>query len=155
MANPLIRPHLHFYPEEPGQGLRQAWEAARWREKIDGSFLTPMIRLSKGTSTLYSDYYIHEPTMLVDGSACIPHRWFRERGSGDRFWGLAHRLELKQDGSGGSWVLREDINLRISQDQLLYNLPDFEKIALQRGMASPHKISCTLFLHSQGPRATT
>ncbi|EED83930.1 predicted protein [Postia placenta Mad-698-R] len=62
MANPRVRPHLHFYPEDRGERpLSEARQASRWLNEIPHDLLTPMARVR------HHDYYIYEPAMLVDG----------------------------------------------------------------------------------------
>ncbi|KAK7032978.1 hypothetical protein R3P38DRAFT_3313080 [Favolaschia claudopus] len=76
MANPRVRPHLHFYPEDSGQKLSEARQGQRWLNEIPDEQTTPMVRISG------NDYYIYEPAMLDSGSAecCIPIRWFSRGG---------------------------------------------------------------------------
>ncbi|EED83857.1 predicted protein [Postia placenta Mad-698-R] len=62
MANPRVRPHLHFYPEDHGERpLAEARQAARWLHEMPNELLTPMARVRN------QDYYIYEPAMLVNG----------------------------------------------------------------------------------------
>lgn len=56
-----------------------------------------MIRIGKAPSE--KDFYIWEPTLLKNGSACIPIRWFIREG---KFFADAYRLVLSRDGQG--WV---------------------------------------------------
>ena len=62
MANPRVRPHLHVYPEDSGQKLSEARQAAKWLHKLPSEDTTPMIRLQN------IDYYIFEPALLINGS---------------------------------------------------------------------------------------
>ncbi|KAJ7751599.1 hypothetical protein B0H16DRAFT_1839904 [Mycena metata] len=70
MANPKVRPHLHFYPEDAGPKLSEARQGQRWLNELPDDRMTPMVRISK------LDFYIHEPAMLDDGQCVIPTRWF-------------------------------------------------------------------------------
>ncbi|KAJ3753206.1 hypothetical protein EV360DRAFT_10907, partial [Lentinula raphanica] len=70
MANPFVRPKLHFYPEDSGTHLSEGRQAQRWLNEAPNNLLTPMARINA------RDFYIHEPAMLLDGSCCIPVRWF-------------------------------------------------------------------------------
>ncbi|KAI6155653.1 hypothetical protein BKA82DRAFT_4326751 [Pisolithus tinctorius] len=45
MANPHIQPQLHFYPEDSGGQLNEAYQARRWLKEMDPTQLTPMIHL--------------------------------------------------------------------------------------------------------------
>ncbi|KIO17528.1 hypothetical protein M407DRAFT_12314 [Tulasnella calospora MUT 4182] len=72
MANPKVRPNLHFYPEDAGDTLEHAWQGRRWKEKIDPTLLTPMVRL--GTQ----DFFVHEPAHAPTAAANYePPRTFK------------------------------------------------------------------------------
>ncbi|KAF8137768.1 hypothetical protein K438DRAFT_1503253, partial [Mycena galopus ATCC 62051] len=54
-ANPLIRPKLHLYPEDSGEKLEEARQAAKWKHEVDGNISGPMARGTGG-----KDYYVEE-----------------------------------------------------------------------------------------------
>lgn len=115
MSNPKVRPNLFFYPEDTGEYLEEARQASHWLHELPFDEATPMIRLHS------SDYYILEPTMLNDGGFCIPYRWFtRPEG---RFFAHAWRLEPTPEG----WIVHEDQEMEISEDQLRQNFPQLSK----------------------------
>ncbi|KIO19575.1 hypothetical protein M407DRAFT_82625, partial [Tulasnella calospora MUT 4182] len=145
MSNPIVRQHLHFYPEDAGPKLEQAWHGRRWRHKLDPDLLTPMIRTGKGPSE--KDFYIWEPTLLKDGRACMPIRWFIRAG---RFHGDAYRLEVSRDGKG--WVVRDWDRLVISESDLALSLPDFRASYLWRALPSPDAIQGHLGSHLSDSR---
>ncbi|KAH9948702.1 hypothetical protein B0H21DRAFT_890351 [Amylocystis lapponica] len=102
MANPKVRPHLHFYPEDTrGASLSEARQAARWLEEIPDHLITPMARIG------LQDFYIHEPAMLRSGVPCMPVRWFTRVEGGQQVlfakcWKLEDEFlktfpELQQD----------------------------------------------------------
>src|SRR6266446_4172743 len=100
MANPEVRPNLHFYPEDSGAKLSEARQAERWLKEMPPDELTPMIRIGE------DDYYIYEPAMLIDGSCCIPTRWIvREGDFYCKAWTLRSISSFDSDG----WQVREDI----------------------------------------------
>ncbi|KAJ7340636.1 hypothetical protein DFH08DRAFT_915624 [Mycena albidolilacea] len=72
MANPRVRPHLSFYPEDSGPKLSEARQGQHWLKELSDEQTTPMLRISG------HDYYIYEPAMLDSdaGEFCIPIRWF-------------------------------------------------------------------------------
>ncbi|PIL28321.1 hypothetical protein GSI_09610 [Ganoderma sinense ZZ0214-1] len=81
MANPRVRPYLHFYPEDTGgRYLAEARQGRRWLEEVADDVLTPMLRLGA------QDFYIHEPALLRDGRVCMPVRWFNRVEGGKRVW---------------------------------------------------------------------
>ncbi|KAG6805768.1 hypothetical protein H0H92_014093 [Tricholoma furcatifolium] len=67
MSNPLVRQELHVYPEDTGSYLAEAWQASRWKDELDSSLTTPMIRLQD------QDFYIDE-IALTSGGPCMPYR---------------------------------------------------------------------------------
>ena len=113
MANPRVRPFLHFYPEDTGgRVLAEACQAKRWLEEVAPELLTPMLRLGN------HDFYIHEPAMLDDGSVCMPVRCFnRVTPSGEREWyAKCWRMEVVlagpqsgQSENGDGWRVIEDV----------------------------------------------
>ncbi|KAJ7834766.1 hypothetical protein B0H14DRAFT_3087587 [Mycena olivaceomarginata] len=60
MANPLVAPHMHFYPEETDGPISETFQAERWTE-YSPSQLTPMY--SRGQKR----FWIEEVAQLVDG----------------------------------------------------------------------------------------
>ncbi|CAK5270513.1 unnamed protein product [Mycena citricolor] len=80
MANPRVRPHLSFYPEDSGNELSEARQGQRWLHELPNDQTTPMIRLAG------KDYYIYEPCMATserDGvqQYVIPVQFFTRGGS--------------------------------------------------------------------------
>ncbi|CAK5274493.1 unnamed protein product [Mycena citricolor] len=79
MANPKVRSHLSFYPEDAGQRLSEARQGDRWLHELPDDQTTPMIRQQD------HDYYIYEPCMAssaIDGlqQYIIPVRFFTRNG---------------------------------------------------------------------------
>ncbi|KAJ6521031.1 hypothetical protein B0H19DRAFT_1086555 [Mycena capillaripes] len=72
MANPTTRTNLHFFPEDSGPALSQAWQASRWLDELNSDLTTPMIRIHK------QDFYIHEPTLLSNGVIYLNSGWVIE-----------------------------------------------------------------------------
>lgn len=60
MANPKVRPHLRFYPEDTGNSVSEYYQAQHWRELDDPIKLTPMARINN------QDFFLYEPCILVD-----------------------------------------------------------------------------------------
>ena len=76
-ANPLIRPHLVFYPEENvvGEVVAEAWQARKWLYETDLDHLTPMAINQSG-----QHFYVKEVTLLKDNSLVVPIRWVTRDG---------------------------------------------------------------------------
>jgi hypothetical protein len=131
MANPRVRPHLHFYPEDSGQILSEARQAAKWLHELPSEDTTPMIRIQN------VDYYILEPALLIDGRACIPNRWFSR---GERLYAITWPMEQITLDSTDGWCVREDIPFEVSASQLLSHFPRFAKEHLSHKLPHPSRI---------------
>jgi hypothetical protein len=91
MANPLVRPHIHFLSEDAGNILKESWQAEKWKDEVNAELSGPMVRQDG------KDFFIEEPALAnmedVDGSThvapVIPMRWFMREG---KVWGKVHRL---------------------------------------------------------------
>lgn len=98
MANPLIRPHIRFYPEDAGSRLTETWQASRWLHELPSDILTPMVRIGA------QDFYIYEPAKLWDGQVVVPFRWFtRCTSNANRtpsLFGRGWRTQISDDNSG-------------------------------------------------------
>ncbi|PPQ76395.1 hypothetical protein CVT26_015365 [Gymnopilus dilepis] len=101
-------------PEDSGPVLAEARQADRWLNEIRSEDTTPMIRIHK------DDYYIFEPTMLVNGSFCVPHRWFKRR---DILYAKAWGLEVVSTTDKVGWRVRQDQEIEVSERQQLKNMP--------------------------------
>ncbi|KAF4609714.1 hypothetical protein D9613_011993 [Agrocybe pediades] len=122
MCNPKVRNVLHFYPEDAGERLAEARQGSRWLQDLPLDEATPMVRL-------HDDFYIFEPTMLRDGSVCVPIRWFTRQDptSGKdifycRAWMLEPRFANLPDAQSG-WVVCQDRVVEVSQSNLLKSFP--------------------------------
>jgi hypothetical protein len=73
MANPLVAPHMRFYPEVTAGPISETFQAERWTE-YDPSQLTPMF--SKG----FKRFWIQEVARLADGQFIMPQLWLLRDG---------------------------------------------------------------------------
>ncbi|KAJ6563257.1 hypothetical protein B0H10DRAFT_2239490 [Mycena sp. CBHHK59/15] len=64
-ANPLVAPHMHFYPEETDGPISEVFQAERWTEYAPEQ-LTPMF--AKGQRR----FWINEVAQLEDGTFVVP-----------------------------------------------------------------------------------
>ncbi|KLO11010.1 hypothetical protein SCHPADRAFT_930212 [Schizopora paradoxa] len=74
-ANPLVRPHVKFYPKDLGGAMSELWHGEKWCKDLDPDFLTPM-------TIGYKDrhFYVNELTQCHDKSLVIPQRWIVRNG---------------------------------------------------------------------------
>lgn len=109
MANPRVRPHLHFYPEDAGKTVNEYWHARHWHESADPTLVTPMAVVNN------NHFFVHEPAILTDGRAVIPYRWFlRGTSINARAWPL--RPVRRGDKTG--WIVEEHKTIIVSQGEL-------------------------------------
>ncbi|KAI9430425.1 hypothetical protein H4582DRAFT_2113848 [Lactarius indigo] len=72
MANPLVRPHLHFYPEDAGKMVSEYWHGRHWHDNADPAVVTPMAVIDG------LHFFVHEPCFLANGHAIMPSGWVVE-----------------------------------------------------------------------------
>ncbi len=136
MANPRVRPHLSFYPEDAGKHLSEARQASRWLSEIPNEDLAPMARIDK------EDYYIFEPAMLYgypSESVCMPYRWFtRAATNGTQImYAKCWKLVLTPEATGWNVVKTSFI---VREDQFLHSFPKLVKEHQSYGLPDPRNI---------------
>lgn len=119
MANPRVRPHLHFYPEDRGERpLAEARQAARWLHEMPNELLTPMARVRN------QDYYIYEPAMLVNGVVCMPVRWFTRLRRGQHvMYAKCWPMEVVNHAESRFWRVVQGTEIEIAETMLIKNFP--------------------------------
>ncbi len=128
-ANPRVHPNLRFLPEDAGSHLSEAWQGDRWLRELDPDLATPMVRVKE------QDFYVLEPTQLVDGRVCMPFRWFT-RGS-DTF-AFAWMMVPSDDRTG--WVIAKDCPVEIDVHELLTPYPKLCATYLYHGIPNPRNV---------------
>ncbi|KAJ7641154.1 hypothetical protein FB45DRAFT_1124604 [Roridomyces roridus] len=131
MANPSVREKLHFLPEDTRPSLSQAWQASRWRHELDPDLATPMIRIGA------QDFFTLEPTVLRDGTICMPSRWFK-RGT-DTWAEVWMMRQFNLNGVPG-WLVDNQTTYEIKSSDLLVSFPDFINTYVHRGVPDPRII---------------
>ncbi len=129
MSNPKVRPHLHFLPEDSGDRLSEAWQAARWRVELDPNLACPMVRVGD------HDFYVYEPAQLTNGSMCVPVRWFTR---GSRTFAKAWPMVPLPDGAG--WVVLRHAQFEVDSEQFLTPLPSLVSTHVFQGVPDPRRI---------------
>ncbi|EKM48146.1 uncharacterized protein PHACADRAFT_203180 [Phanerochaete carnosa HHB-10118-sp] len=147
MANPMVRPLLHLYPEKSAPHLSEARQADRWLSEVEPKYAGIMARDAEGQQ----DYYIHEPCLAdLDGTGkpaiVMPVRFFMKNGS---MHAQAHCMTVLEDGfviEAGRKRDCRDVPLsalklsfpRLLESFALYKLPSPDQIIGVRR----HKCSC-------------
>ncbi|KAI0071327.1 hypothetical protein K474DRAFT_1607117, partial [Panus rudis PR-1116 ss-1] len=124
MANPLVRPHLHFLPEDAGSHLSEAWQGSRWLHELIPQLGTQMIGFQG------QDYYLFEPALLENGQACVPIRWFIRRG---RTYALAHNLIPYSNG----WLVDTRSTHEVPERSFILPFPLFRQFYHSYNYPSP------------------
>ena len=138
MANPRVRPHLKFLPDECQGRMKDARHGARWRKELSPDLATPMIISGN------QHFYVYEPAKLHDGQMVIPYRWFtRTSPSTGRSTVFADAWKIHavtcSDLQRG-YVVHEFEKLVVSSTQLSLALPMLEKTFEADGLPDPHNI---------------
>ncbi|KAF7351615.1 hypothetical protein MSAN_01594000 [Mycena sanguinolenta] len=109
MANPLVAPHLHFYPEETDGPISETYQAERWMEYAP-SQLTPMF--SRG----HKRFWIEELAQLKNGTFVIPRTLIVRNGV------LISDVSIAAQASDGRWkVLDEERTVKADDFELDYD----------------------------------
>jgi hypothetical protein len=129
MANPTVCKNLHFFPEDMGPSLSQAWQARRWLSELDSELTTPMIRAHN------QDFYINEPTLLHDGSVVMPIRWFKRE---KLIFAQAFKMRrASQTIAGHGWIVEGDREVEVKSTELLLSFPLLVNSHLSRNIPDP------------------
>ncbi|KAF8510914.1 hypothetical protein JB92DRAFT_3118557 [Gautieria morchelliformis] len=133
MSNPLVRPHLGFYPEATHTSLDDAFQGSRWLKEMHPALLTPMVRV-RG-----QDYFVLEPVMLRDGSVVMFHRWLTmEQQEG--MWGRGWRMQTQGMGEGQGWTVDRRQDILVSERDLLMNFPTLQQAYADHGIPPPNRV---------------
>lgn len=153
MANPQVRPYLHFFPEDGGDFMSEARHGRKWLRDVDPDLLTPMVRVDG------VDYYVFEPALLKNHHAFMPERIITKRGNdgssvGPFLQGWEMTLVETQRGHRG-WRIDLDKRIDVGTRDLLWNFEQFLEMHRDQELPSPTRIWGKLdglaaqFAHSQ------
>ncbi|KAH9015450.1 hypothetical protein EDB85DRAFT_2156670 [Lactarius pseudohatsudake] len=111
MANPRVRPHLRFYPEDAGRHVSEYWHARHWVQDANPMHVTPMAVIGS------QQFWTFEPCVLKTGAIVMPSRWFiRNRVIHAVAWTL--RSYRSSDHIMG-WIVEEYNNVVVPQSDFL------------------------------------
>jgi hypothetical protein len=134
MANPHVRPHLCFYPEDTGKTVNEYWQAHHWLNDADPEKLTPMAVIDN------QHFFIYEPCLLKNGIICMPTRWFmREKTLMARAWTL-RAVPHESIGGRSGWIVEEFNEIEVSQNLFLVGFETWSSAASTNGLPSPSQI---------------
>ncbi|KDQ20801.1 hypothetical protein BOTBODRAFT_87505, partial [Botryobasidium botryosum FD-172 SS1] len=144
MANPNVRKHLCFYPEDAGDKLSETWQAERWKDELDSDLTTPMIRVQN------QDFFLNECTLLKDTTVCMPFRWFTR---GDQMF--ARAWKVVSDDAYLGWIVDTTQECEIPSSHLLLSYPQFLESHHAYNLADPREILGKLVYFSLDIRTTS
>ncbi|KAF8513043.1 hypothetical protein JB92DRAFT_3143549 [Gautieria morchelliformis] len=133
VSNPLVRPHLRFYPEATEGKLSEAFQGSRWLKDMHPALLTPMVRV-RG-----HDYFVFEPAMLCDGSIVMFHRWITMEGQ-EGMWGRAWCMGAVGAHEDAGWVVDEQEEILVNERELLLNFPILQLAFAAHGIPPPNRV---------------
>ncbi|KAJ7898975.1 hypothetical protein B0H13DRAFT_1622990, partial [Mycena leptocephala] len=70
-SNPLVREHLHFYPEITT--ISESWQAEKWVKEVENDDLSPMWANWEGA--LHRHFYVKELAQCQNGKYLVPLKW--------------------------------------------------------------------------------
>jgi hypothetical protein len=115
MANPKVRPHLKFYPEDSKKCISEAQQACRWLYEVADDEITPMACFGQ------QDYYIHKPAMLRNGECCMPVRWFT---IGKLLFAKCWKMEALSSDIGQGWCIVQCNDYSVPLAEFLKTFPE-------------------------------
>ncbi|EGO25953.1 hypothetical protein SERLADRAFT_408145 [Serpula lacrymans var. lacrymans S7.9] len=135
MANPCVREHLRFYPEDAGKQVIEYWQASDWHRETEPLKLIPMANIGS------QHFFIHKPCFLADGHACVPFGWFTcEHKLFARAWLLQPVVGEVSSG----WVVEEYNEIDVSEDMFLVSFGLWTSSYSTQSLPNPTNILGTL-----------
>ena len=131
MANPTVQPHLEFFPEDANGYMSDAIHGTKWLEQMDPDLLTPMIRHNG------QDYFILEPTVISDGSICMPFRWYKKS---DQLYAKAWKMNAVRDNAGCGWVVLQYLVGDVAESELASSFLFLIHTSYHRNLLDPRNI---------------
>ncbi|KAH9003025.1 hypothetical protein EDB86DRAFT_3063037 [Lactarius hatsudake] len=127
MANPRVRPYLHFYPEDAGKTVNEYWHAAHWHKVADSSLVTPMAVINN------THFFVYEPAVLTNGCVVMPYRWFLHgRSIAARAW----PLRAVKRGNDVGWIVEKFKTVIVPQGEFLISFGSWGAGQLHRPLPS-------------------
>lgn len=127
MANPQVRPHLHFYPEDAGKSVSEYWHGRHWHDDTDPAVVTPMAVING------VHFFVYEPCLLADRRAVMPYRWFIR---GNSILARAWPLRVVRSGDKTGWAVEEYTTIIILEDEFLIPFSTWDSSHFASGLPS-------------------
>ena len=127
MANPQVRPHLHFYPKDAGTSFSEYWHRRHWHDDTDPAVIT-LMEVINGVH-----FFVYGPCLLGDCCAGMPHGWFIHSNSI-----LAHTwpLHLVRSVDKTGWVVEEYTTIIILENEFFILFSTWDSSHFASGLPS-------------------
>ncbi|KAH8100336.1 hypothetical protein BXZ70DRAFT_973011 [Cristinia sonorae] len=119
-ANPLVRPHMHLYPEVT-TSVSEFWQAQRLFNESDLDLLQLMWLDFDNPSRFHCHFYIKELARLCDGRYVVPMMWYTQANV---YYADAYIVDY--NASTGLFALKDDDLVSIKACDLEYNYLDLK-----------------------------
>ncbi|KAH9045528.1 hypothetical protein EDB85DRAFT_1852863, partial [Lactarius pseudohatsudake] len=134
MANPRVRPHLRFYPEDTGGQVSEYWHGRHWGQDANPMHVTPMAVIGS------QQFWTFEPCVLKTGAIVMPSRWFiRNRVIHAVAWTLRPYHDVSSDHIAG-WIVEEYNNVVVSQSEFLIPFASWGASDMTTSLPDPKRI---------------
>jgi hypothetical protein len=123
MSNPAVRPHLSFLPEDSGQQLSEARQAARWLHELPPELTTPSAYIGN------KHFFTFEPALLTNSRFAIPVRWFTRE---NQLYAQCWKMEVVPTYDGPAWQAVTSPLYTVSASDFLRPYPELQQDMLAR-----------------------
>lgn len=126
MANPRVREHLHFLPEDAGSRVCEARQAARWLHELPPELTTPSLEIKNDI------YFTFEPALATHRRLVIPVRWFTRQGQD---YAQCWRMKAQPNRT---WTAEKVVGYEVSAGELLKPFPSLDRDMRENPRAYGH-----------------
>ncbi|KAH9949935.1 hypothetical protein B0H21DRAFT_803620 [Amylocystis lapponica] len=142
-ANPLVRPHIQFYPELGGP-VTEFRQGEKWKEYNEETVDINQLMWADWINAPHRHFYIKELAEADDGQLLVPMRWFQENGVA-----CADAYSVAYYPAMEKFIIHSDVLVKIEASALCANYldlqargfnPDFGEFAPQWAHQMPHPV---------------
>ncbi|THU81202.1 hypothetical protein K435DRAFT_565165, partial [Dendrothele bispora CBS 962.96] len=128
-ANPLVRKHIHIYPEL-SPIISETWQAQKWLHEVDPSELPPMWADWNSAQNRHRHFYVNELARTKTGEFVIILRWVMIAMTSDREGGQVHadilRVTVQETSESGLFCTIHSQHDRIPAQSLAQNILEIQ-----------------------------
>ncbi|THV05527.1 hypothetical protein K435DRAFT_892109 [Dendrothele bispora CBS 962.96] len=128
-ANPLVRKHIHIYPEL-SPIISETWQAQKWLHEVDPSELPPMWADWNSAQNRHRHFYVNELARTQTGEFVIILRWVIIAMTSDREGSQVHadilRVTVQETSGSGLFCTIHSQHDRIPAQSLAQNILEIQ-----------------------------